>query len=300
MKSVKVLLASYNGESYILEQIQTILGQERVLVDLSVSDDSSTDRTVSVLNENFPDVFVKVNKPGTGSAACNFIKMVCELDFTEKFEYVAFSDQDDVWLPDKLFRAITKLDEIYADLYCSNLTKWDMSTGAYSLLKKDFSQQPFDYLFEGGSAGCTYVFTRIFAHNLQLFLRKANLRDWPELSHDWLVYFYARDRKFKVYIDKNSYIHYRIHSSNVHGHLNKLSWSTIVDKSREVLSGYHQNQVKHFIRFLDSDTEGYKIYKEFLGNYFQRNITVLKYNTKLMRDWRKLVMFTLLNLLRFK
>lgn len=300
MEKIKVLLAIYNGEKYIEEQIDSILKQENVLVDICVSDDNSKDKTLDIIREKYPSIFIKKNKPSTGSAANNFLKMLVETDFEEKFDYIAFSDQDDIWLPKKLDQAVHQLKEQKADLYCSNLTKWDMKTGEYSILKKDFPQKKFDYIFEGGSAGCTYVFTKSLGQKLRDFVQKLDVSDWEEFSHDWLIYFFARSRDYRVFIDGNSYIHYRIHDNNVHGHLNKLSIKSIIDKFSKVLRGYHREHIKNYIKYLDKDSEAHTIANDFLGNYFQRNRMIWKYNTQLMRDKKKFVVFLLLNIIKIK
>lgn len=295
-----IVLATYNGQKYIKEQIDSILNQENVEIDILVGDDNSTDNTVPIIKENFPEISILQNNPGTGSAANNFLKMIKNLNFKEDFDYVAFADQDDIWLPDKMNSAWELLEKSKSELYCSNLTKWDTSNNTFTLLKKDFPQKKFDYLFEGGSAGCTYVFTRHFANKLQEFLVTLDSSDWKGFSHDWLVYFFARSRNHKVAIDGNSYIHYRLHEENVHGHLNKLSFATIKEKSQHVLDGYYQNQIKNYIKYLSASSVEYYIYKEFLGNYFRRNRVIWKYNTQLLRDNKKFMIFALLNLLKFK
>lgn len=298
--TIKILLATYNGEKYIQEQIDSILKQDAVTVDIQVSDDGSKDNTLQLLRKKYPEIKITQNSPGTGSAAKNFLKMINDLDFKQDFDYVSFSDQDDIWLPEKMNKAIDLLEKENADLYCSNLTKWDTATNKFSELKKDYPQKKFDFLFEGGSAGCTYVFTRNFAKELQIFLLNLDSSNWKGFSHDWLVYFFARSKKFKVAIDGNSYIHYRLHAENVHGHLNKLSWNTIKEKSLEVFNGYYQKQIKNYIKYVDKDSQEYLIYKKFLGGYFSRNIMILKYNTELMRDNKKFLIFAILNLLKFK
>ncbi|MFV0208652.1 glycosyltransferase [Empedobacter falsenii] len=300
VKKIKILLATYNGEKYIQEQINSILQQDEVVIDIVMSDDGSKDLTLQLVQENYPEIKISQNRPGTGSAAKNFLKMISDLDFNEDFDYISFADQDDIWLPEKMSRAVGLLEKENADLYCSNLTKWDTATNTYSVLKKDYPQKKFDFLFEGGSAGCTYVFTKKFANELQNFLLTLDSSNWKGFSHDWLVYFFARSRKYKVLIDGNSYIHYRLHQENVHGHLNKLSWNTIRQKSTQVFSGYYQNHVKNYIQYLDINSEEYLIYSKFMKGYISRNLMILKYNTQLMRDKKKFMIFALLNLLKFK
>lgn len=299
MKTVKVLLASYNGEKYIEEQIDTILKQQGVVLDIILSDDKSTDKTLEIVKEKYPQIKVSQNSPGTGSAAKNFLKMVSGLDFNENFEYVSFADQDDIWMQEKIIKAIELAQKNNAELYCSNLTKWDTSNNSFTELKKDFPQKKFDFLFEGGSAGCTYIFTRNFAEDLKNFLKTLDSTNWKGFSHDWLVYFFARSKNYKVVIDNNSYIHYRLHQENVHGHLNKLSWRTIREKSSEVFNGYYQNHIKNYIQYLDKNSEAYLICQLFLKGYISRNKVILKYNTQLIRDKKKFLIFVILNLLKF-
>ncbi|WP_284463590.1 glycosyltransferase [Chryseobacterium sp.] len=301
MDKIKILVASYNGEKYIEEQILSILDQNNIVGDIIISDDSSSDKTVSIIQSKFPELNCSVNKPGTGSAANNFLKMVANLENEDQFHYICFSDQDDIWLPEKLSAAITKLKEDKADLYCSNLIKWDTSNNSLTPLKKDFPQKKYDYLFEGGSAGCTYVLTRTLAFELKAFINnRLDTSNWDEFSHDWLIYFFARYNQYKVTIDSNSYIYYRIHDSNVHGHLNKLSLSTIKSKFSKVLEGYHIIHARNFIKYVNKNSEEYAIYEAFLGGYFKRNWMILKYNTQLMRNTKKLLIFMLLNLFKFR
>ncbi|OXB05327.1 glycosyl transferase family 2, partial [Flavobacterium plurextorum] len=125
MKRVKILVATYNGEKYISEQLQSILNQKDVDLDILISDDGSTDNTLQVIGNDFPNLSTEINIPGSGSAAKNFLNMVSNLNFTENFDYVAFSDQDDIWLPEKMKNAVEKLYTEQASMYCSNLTKWD-------------------------------------------------------------------------------------------------------------------------------------------------------------------------------
>lgn len=298
--TVKILLATYNGEKYIIDQIQSILDQRNVLPEIVLSDDGSKDSTIETVQQAFPQIRVNINIPGTGSAANNFLKMLSEINFDDNFGFVGFADQDDIWLPDKLEAAISKLTKKNAQLYCSNLIKWDLANNSYTELKKDYPQKKFDYLFEGGSAGCTYVFTKQFALELKNFIINIDYSNWKGLSHDWLVYFFARSKGYKVVIDGNSYIHYRLHGENVHGHLNKFSWEAFKFKLEAVFNGYYDKHVENYIKYLPNDSEAKKIYSAFLKGYFPRNFTILKNNFALMRDKKKFLSFAIINLLKFK
>ncbi|RZK36616.1 MAG: glycosyltransferase [Pedobacter sp.] len=298
--NVKVLMATYNGESYIEEQLNSILAQEEVKVEINLRDDCSNDNTVACVLKKFPFIKIQQNEKSSGSAGKNFMMMITNLVIDQDVDFIALSDQDDIWLPRKLISAVNLLKENNSDLYCSNLTKWNESENTYHNLKKDYPQEEYDYLFEGGSAGCTYVFTKDFAIELKAVAAQIDHSDWKGFSHDWFIYFFARNKLYKVFIDGISHIYYRIHDNNVHGHLNTLTFKSIKEKFKQVFNGYHAYHAKNYIKFLDVNTESYKIYKAFLSNYWSRNFIILKYNTKLMRDKKKLIVFAILNLLTFK
>ena len=116
---VAVIMSTYNGEKFLDEQINSILSQKDVVVHLYVRDDGSTDSTRQILsntqknNKNLHLFFE--NNIGVGNS---FMK--CLYYAKANYDYYAFSDQDDIWLPEKLIKAITFLEENHKELYCSN------------------------------------------------------------------------------------------------------------------------------------------------------------------------------------
>ena len=99
---IDVLLATYNGERYIEEQIKSILDQTYQDFRILIRDDGSTDGTVPIIERyatNYPEkiVIIKDGKKG-GSAVKNFFHLINAAES----DYVMFSDQDDYWLPDKI------------------------------------------------------------------------------------------------------------------------------------------------------------------------------------------------------
>jgi rhamnosyltransferase len=299
MKKVLTILASYQGEKYIQDQLLSILCQENVLVDIIVFDDGSTDQTQSIvelLNENRVS-FLRNKKP-TGSAANNFLNAIKSLDIhiLNQYDFIALADQDDVWLPNKIIRAIEMLSQNNASLYLSNLILWEQQIDRKSIIRKDFSQKEYDYLFEGGSAGCTYVFTSEFCKKLQKQLMEINYEDCFFLSHDWLIYFYARINKYSVFFDNIPLILYRIHEYNVHGHLNVPSFYAMKHKLKLVLGGWYIDHIKGLIMLTESNSEEYKIYNQYMNSWFSRVYVLVKYNFKLMRSKRKFIQFALVSL----
>jgi rhamnosyltransferase len=298
---VLIILASYNGVKYIKEQVDSILNQEGVYVTLKIFDDGSKDGTVDLVSswEERDQLQLTKNQIPTGSAANNFFNALLSFEdsFLERFDYIAFADQDDIWLPNKMKEAAESLLSEKSDLYMSNLILWEEKINKKSIINKSYPQKKFDYLFEGGSAGCTYVFTTFFGKELKKRLKTINYKDWQFFSHDWLVYFFARLENYKVVMDENAYILYRVHDTNVHGQLNKFSLYAIRERLRLIKEGWYFKQAKGFVKLLYPDSDEYKIYKLYSKNYFTRLYVILRYNFSLIRSPKKAIQFFIISLL---
>ena len=123
---VEVLLAAYNGSLYIEDQIKSIMNQSYKDWKLVVGDDGSKDETVAIVNniaDNYqrkigdgsmaqPQITVKINEKPCGGPAGNFLQLLKSANG----DYIMFSDQDDVWHPDKIektMKAMEKLEQTY-------------------------------------------------------------------------------------------------------------------------------------------------------------------------------------------
>jgi rhamnosyltransferase len=298
---ILIILASYNGVKYIEEQVDSILNQEGVDVTLKIFDDGSKDGTVDLVSswKERDQLQLTQNQIPTGSAANNFFNALLSFEdsFLERFDYIAFADQDDIWLPNKMKVAAERLLSEKSDLYMSNLILWEEKTNKKSIINKSYSQKKYDYLFEGGSAGCTYVFTTFFGKELKKRLKTINYKDWQFFSHDWLVYFFARLENYKVVMDENAYILYRVHDTNVHGQLNTFSLYAIRERLRLIKEGWYFKQAKGFVKLLYPDSDEYKIYKLYSKNYFTRLYVILRYNFSLIRSQKKAIQFFIISLL---
>lgn len=146
-----VCLAAYNGMDYISDQINSILLQADVEVKIFISIDQSTDGT-EVFLENWalyePRLKILPIGQRLGGAAQNFYRLLRDIDLKD-FDYLSFSDQDDIWLKSKLYRAHKMLIGLEADGYSSNVTAF-WADGRKALIKKSHPQVQWDFLFEGG------------------------------------------------------------------------------------------------------------------------------------------------------
>lgn len=113
MKKVNIILPAYNGEKYIGEQIESILGQTYGNIDLYIRDDESRDNTKKII-----DSYVGKEPSGkkiividNGRENWGYVKNVFEtLRLSGEADYYAFCDQDDVWLPEKIEKQIEMLE----------------------------------------------------------------------------------------------------------------------------------------------------------------------------------------------
>lgn len=101
MKTVSVIIASYNGERYIEEQLNSILAQTYPVCEILIGDDGSTDHTLDILSgyaRNYS--MIKIIRPDNKRRGVNYnFKRLMDL---ASGDYIAISDQDDVWFPRKI------------------------------------------------------------------------------------------------------------------------------------------------------------------------------------------------------
>ena len=97
--TVSVVLAAFNGEKYIKEQIESILSQLREEDELLISDDGSNDNTIDIIKDcTYRYKNVKILKGPQKGYICNFQFLLSQATK----DIVCISDQDDIWLPQKI------------------------------------------------------------------------------------------------------------------------------------------------------------------------------------------------------
>ena len=121
-KKIAILLATHNGEKYIKEQIDSIIKQKiRGNINLFISDDGSTDKTILIIKKLVKNTKIKIKKilhVNFKNPFLNFLNLIQNVP--SSYNYYFFCDQDDIWLPNKLKISIKNIDS-GADLYISDL-----------------------------------------------------------------------------------------------------------------------------------------------------------------------------------
>lgn len=203
-------MSSYNGEEFIREQIDSILGQEGVEVELYVRDDGSTDSTQKILEEYRKQGKLSWYTGNNLKPAKSFMDLITTVETDA--EYIALSDQDDVWLPDKLKTAIRVLKGYPEDkpaMYYGNTKLVDREL-------KEIRQEPVTYVsttmkqsvISSGCTGCTLCMNRALFE----LLRQRPMEF--TMIHDMWIHKLCVAAGGNLYFDQEPYILYRQHGGN--------------------------------------------------------------------------------------
>lgn len=215
-KKVLILLACRNGESWIREQLDTILAQQDVDISVLIQDDKSSDNTPAVIAEyaasNPERIVIYLNDVGTGSAGANFRKLITRADLSD-VDYVALADQDDIWHCDKMSGAISALQSTGALGYSATVDAF-WPDGKRRVLDQSPKVRTLDFIFEGAGQGCTFVLPASVMSDVQLFCRRHADALASFHFHDWLIYILVRTSGGLWHFDPAPAMQYRQHDNN--------------------------------------------------------------------------------------
>lgn len=290
-----ILLAAYNGSSSIGEQLETILQQTNVVADVVISVDLSNDNTFDICSdyvEKYSNVKLLPYGESFGGAGKNFYRLLKDTDVS-CYDYIAFSDQDDIWPDNKLAKAVQMLRQY--DCYSANVTAfWE--DGKETLIDKAQPQRECDFLFEAAGPGCTYVFKREVAIAFKTWLLERYEQIGEDIAlHDWLLYAFSRSRGYRWFIDPEPMMLYRQHANNQVGTNN--SFAAAKKRLKLLSSKWYRNQVLSISEYLG--LREMPILKLGLNNGYKGNIYLLIRVGQLrrrLRDRLALAFFLFFNL----
>lgn len=260
MAEVSIVMATYNGASYLEEQIESLFKNTYTDWILEVSDDGSTDKTMSILEryeQQYPDKIIINQNYETLGATRNFLEGAVRA----KGNYVMFCDQDDVWLPDKIEKTLAFMKErekiagnvpvaVFTDAKPVDAvlrTLYD-SFFAYNYLDVTKTDLP-HLLMENKVIGCTTMVNRELLNRIT---------DFPNCArhHDWWVALIATVFGDLAYLDEVT-MFYRQHGNNVVG--SQSFFSYLVDRVKNI-----KVQKNTLIKTEKQAWEFYEIYKKYL------------------------------------
>ncbi len=236
---VTVLLATYNGENFLEEQLNSLLNQSFSDFRIVIRDDGSTDSTLEII-ERYKGISpekIEICPSGepTHSAAGNFFKLI-EL-FSD--DYIMLCDQDDKWLPDKIEKtlaAMKKAEEelgvntpilVHTDLRVVD-EKLDTINDSFVKLQRLTPKTASlnSLLMQNCVTGCTAMFNKALLEKLFILPNEVAMHDW------WLALIAACFGQI-IYIDEPTIL-YRQHSNNEVGAKDVNSLSFILKKLKSI------------------------------------------------------------------
>ncbi len=234
--SVAILLCTYQGQDYLAEQLASYEAQTHRRWVVHASDDGSTDDTLPLLEAwraYRPAGQVSLwHGPRKGYAA-NFMSLAAHPDIHA--DYFAYSDQDDIWEPNKLERALKWLTTVPADvpaLYCSRSTLVDASDRPIGVSVPISRPVSFaNALAQNVAGGNTMVFNQAARA-----LLAATQPFAPDIPHDWWTYMVVAGCGGEVSVDDAATIRYRQHERNLIGYVNS-TWVANLRRINRFWSG---------------------------------------------------------------
>lgn len=246
-ETLEILMATYNGEKYLREQLDSILAQDDDRWHLTVSDDGSVDETASILDSYVRMHPAKITRVISGkrfgSAKAHFLWLLKQCDA----DYIAFSDQDDVLYPDKVRTMLSALLQeekkttaatpllVYTDLEVVDGALHTIHPSYTAMQGNEPGQVTLPALcFHNTVTGCACCFNRALAE----MLSQVENADSITMHDHWLAITASAFGKI-VYLNRPT-IRYRQHDSNSvgAGDVKKLSyWAGRLSCVRETVAG---------------------------------------------------------------
>ena len=268
-QNVAIMMATYNGGRFLAEQIDSILSQTYRNWVLFIRDDGSTDSTLDVIAnyvKRYPERVLAINDPSLkgGGSKENFAAILGWVKKNYDFEYFMFSDQDDVWLPDKIDIELTACKHaddhgsiptlVHSDLM---VVDKELNTLGDSFVKfraiDPYKADLRHLLVQNNITGCTMLWNKSFCNLL-------DLNDSAIAMHDWWMGLTASCFGKIIFVNKTT-IKYRQHEGNVVGATNVNSIGFVLRR----LSG--ANHVRKTLEMAFKQADAFKkTYSEVLNS----------------------------------
>ena len=192
-KRIAILLAAYNGELYLKEQMDSLFAQQNQDWDLIVSDDCSVDSTYDILRwykDKYKERVILLNNDmPSGSSKNNFFRL---LENAEGYDYIMFCDQDDVWNQDKVgdtLQSMRQLENEEPQVPCLVHTDMKVVDSSLNLLQQSFVKSSLldpkrcelkQLVIQNVVSGCTTMINAALREKALLPADRASIR-----MHDW-------------------------------------------------------------------------------------------------------------------
>lgn len=236
---VHIILSTYNGEKYIRELLISLFNQTYPHIEIHIRDDGSIDNTVNIIN-SFSREKRKIHLTlgeNIGVPSSFHKTLNCK---GKKDDLYAFCDQDDIWKPEKVSRAVSKITARHQPenvLYFSRLEYVDEHLNHLGLSLTPHHIGISNAIVENIAIGCTIV----FGSAIKQLILQANPHDM--MMHDWWAYLTASTFGDVIY-DNQSSILYRQHGNSVTGWEPRLK--KIITRAHALFSRLRNNKKTGF------------------------------------------------------
>lgn len=294
--TVSVLMATYNGEKYLREQIESLIAQKDVNIKILVRDDGSSDETINILEEYKLNGLLSWYQGEHLNVQKGFLDL---LKKSPDSDYYAFCDQDDVWDDDKLYVAVNRLKDYPRNkpsvYYCGQRLV-DENLKLLSIHRVSNRRNAYTNFLISNNAGCTTVFNKT--------LRDIINQHTPEfiLMHDSWVLKLCIAVGGSFIADPEPHISYRQHRNNTIGlntGIKSLAW-----RVRHYIVDFKiQRQIESLLQFYEIQmTDDYVKFAKQITQYNKSIINWIRllFNKKIDFDSRALNFIVFIKILLCK
>lgn len=253
-KEVVILISTYNGEKYLAEQLDSLLNQTYQNIKIFIRDDGSKDKTIDIIKKyqkKSEKIFLTEGKN------IGFINSFFELlKLSNNADYYAYCDQDDVWMEDKIERAVNFLEKSDSNkpvLYFSNSDYYDGDMNFLATAEKNKIYNFRNSLVECVTQGMTMVINNKAREII------INNRPTTCLYHDWWTYMICSGFGEIIY-DNKSLVKYRRHNKSVtvegRSKIELFMWRIkefLIGDSLKQIKKQHQEYERYFSKYLNNE-----------------------------------------------
>ena len=293
MCRVDVIMATYNGEKFLKEQLDSVFGNIGCEVYLHVFDDGSSDETLTILEEYkkkyMGKVLVHCNEQNLGVTK-NFLYGIRKvMEYNHEAQYFMLCDQDDVWHQDKIQKTLKRMNQmekrfgeerpllVFTDATVVNEALETVHTSFYKSQHLNVSKTELsNLLMENKCIGCTVMINRAYEPYLLEIPQNAKYHDW------WLALIASAFGNIS-YVNRQTLM-YRQHANNVVGGSDFLAYVKNRFNGRKHQKEslrLNQQQAMEFLSFFEDGLTLHKrlIVEEFItlfeSSFFNRRIKAM-------------------------
>ncbi len=293
---ITIIMAVYNGQEYIREQLESLKDQTYTEWRLVIRDDRSSDKTAEIVkkfsDEVEQEVIFKVNEKPSGSAKNNFALLIND---AKESDYVMFCDQDDIWKKDKIEITFNKMKQaeerygrdfpllVHGDVEVIDENGNINADSMFEMSHINADSKLPQILIQNHVTGCTMMCNKKLIVGISEYTSSEYI-----IMHDYLAALYASVFG-KIEVIKKPLLSYRQHSGNSVGAKNNNNPMYLLKRLANGRKSYKEametsrNQVKFFVEIyreelaasLGSRAKLYRImfYKK---NHIWKNGTIRK------------------------